>query len=666
MSTPYRVGGEILVNVNTAGDQTSPELVTFSPVTLADGGGRMAAVWADNGSGRIMARFFGEDGQPEAGEVILADQAGAARLSATAVDFYGFAVAWGGSAVVTLGFFNPYGAAVGVTQTIATGIGSAMSGSLVSGWDLGSHGGVVEAAVEFHRYNFPQGTSSNETHVALYGASGTSTQLTGGPNMTDAVVVGDSVTGLISEVGTGVSVASWTFGATYTGVSSPGVGNSPAAAAAPGGGLAIAWEAGNNIWLKGPTGPAVQVNTGSTGLDAEVVVMADGRIVVGWTAPGADPNESDVKARVFNADGTASSDVFTLSTITAGHQSDLSLTAGPYGGFSAAWIDDSGQSVGGGPADASGQAVKMQTFEVFDSVQTGSALVDHLAGTSGADRLEGGAGADWLDGGRGWDVLVGGSGGDLFALAANGSVDRVMDFNRADGDFLVVFDAQGAVAPGAGALLIYNPASGTLAWDADGGSGAGLPVTIGVLDGADVTLDRGAFAAGFQPAALRTLLPGGGRQDVAFDWSGQTFDTATTTYRANGELEVYDVRYDNGARSVRTNDLDGLHSDWATVVLETNPQGQVSAYSVFHDDGSRTLWLFDVANTMFYSRVVEEYDPLGRLSQQAAASDDGTAYERHFDTYDTQPWAYYHDTYRADGLRLSHTFYNADGSVYVG
>lgn len=66
---------------------------------------------------------------------------------------------------------------------------------------------------------------------------------------------------------------------------------------------------------------------------------------------------------------------------------------------------------------------------------------DVLAGGTGDDVLTGGAGDDVLTGGSGWDRLTGGAGADIFQFGAtdfDGSRvlnrDRIMDFNRGEGD----------------------------------------------------------------------------------------------------------------------------------------------------------------------------------------------------------------------------------------
>ncbi|WP_442581432.1 hypothetical protein ACSBOB_05400 [Mesorhizobium sp. ASY16-5R] len=64
---------------------------------------------------------------------------------------------------------------------------------------------------------------------------------------------------------------------------------------------------------------------------------------------------------------------------------------------------------------------------------------DRLFGDDGNDRLIGGFGDDYLTGGGGGDQLFGGAGADRFVFDAgdsptSGTLDRVMDFSRADGD----------------------------------------------------------------------------------------------------------------------------------------------------------------------------------------------------------------------------------------
>lgn len=70
-------------------------------------------------------------------------------------------------------------------------------------------------------------------------------------------------------------------------------------------------------------------------------------------------------------------------------------------------------------------------------VLRGAAGADVLLGGDGADTLYGGGGADRITGGAGDDRLFGETGADDFVFA-QGGCDRVMDFNAAEGDYLVL------------------------------------------------------------------------------------------------------------------------------------------------------------------------------------------------------------------------------------
>ncbi|CAN5238268.1 hypothetical protein BH10PSE3_BH10PSE3_35940 [soil metagenome] len=112
-----------------------------------------------------------------------------------------------------------------------------------------------------------------------------------------------------------------------------------------------------------------------------------------------------------------------------------------------------------------------------------------------SNALTGGGGADTLDGAGGSDVLTGGAGGDLFAFGGLGlGVDRITDFLSGLDHIglsglgfgvaslsdlaLVVGDA----VSGVGQATVRYYASGGLAFDANGGSGAGA-VLFASLDG---------------------------------------------------------------------------------------------------------------------------------------------------------------------------------------
>jgi serralysin len=69
-----------------------------------------------------------------------------------------------------------------------------------------------------------------------------------------------------------------------------------------------------------------------------------------------------------------------------------------------------------------------------DDVARGEAGNDLLRGGQGSDSLSGGAGDDWLAGDRDADTLSGGAGADVFHTWGGAGLDRVTDFNYAEGD----------------------------------------------------------------------------------------------------------------------------------------------------------------------------------------------------------------------------------------
>lgn len=140
------------------------------------------------------------------------------------------------------------------------------------------------------------------------------------------------------------------------------------------------------------------------------------------------------------------------------------------------------------------------TGNELDNQITGGSGNDILSGGDGNDTLIGGAGNDTLIGGLGDDILNGGDGADLFLLNALTGIDTIQDFsvgvdqialddavfagilndgsNTLDDQFFVA----GTVATTAEQHVVYDSASGSLYYDADG-SGAGAAVTIAQITG---------------------------------------------------------------------------------------------------------------------------------------------------------------------------------------
>jgi len=104
-------------------------------------------------------------------------------------------------------------------------------------------------------------------------------------------------------------------------------------------------------------------------VDPRITALADGRFVVVWSdislSPD-DPSSLAVRAQVFNADGSHSGAEFLVNTTTTGSQAEQSITALADGRFVVAWTDDSHST-----ANPSGIEVLAQVFNA-DGTRSGA------------------------------------------------------------------------------------------------------------------------------------------------------------------------------------------------------------------------------------------------------------------------------------------------------
>jgi len=126
---------------------------------------------------------------------------------------------------------------------------------------------------------------------------------------------------------------------------------------------------------------------------------------------------------------------------------------------------------------------------------TGNLAANALFGGAGNDTINGNGGNDQIHGGAGNDTLIGGGGGASFyfdsPLNASTNVDRIVDFSVAENAFLLsraVFTGiagtgtlaanafvVGTAAQDAADRIIYDAATGSVFYDADG-TGAGAAI----------------------------------------------------------------------------------------------------------------------------------------------------------------------------------------------
>lgn len=81
---------------------------------------------------------------------------------------------------------------------------------------------------------------------------------------------------------------------------------------------------------------------------------------------------------------------------------------------------------------------------------------DIVRGGQGDDLIQGSAGDDWVSGDRGYDTVAGGAGADIFHTFGDAGIDRVIDFNRAEGDRVQIDAGRDYTVTQAGADVVIR------------------------------------------------------------------------------------------------------------------------------------------------------------------------------------------------------------------
>ncbi|MFD2053005.1 beta strand repeat-containing protein [Mesorhizobium calcicola] len=215
--------------------------------------------------------------------------------------------------------------------------------------------------------------------------------------------------------------------------------------------------AGNDFIVNSTTGAYDRFNSAITGL-------ADGRFVVSWQSyDGTDGSAGCIRARIYNADGSAAGNDFIVNSATFSDQASPAITGLADGRFVATWdsldpgdhgcirarlynadgsvagndfiVNSTVTGYGGPPAItalADGRFVITWDFygsiraqildpNVFvgtaaDDIWQGSnVFADHINGGDGNDTLSGLGGNDTINGDAGNDILNGGAGADTMS-----------------------------------------------------------------------------------------------------------------------------------------------------------------------------------------------------------------------------------------------------------
>jgi Ca2+-binding RTX toxin-like protein len=177
---------------------------------------------------------------------------------------------------------------------------------------------------------------------------------------------------------------------------------------------------------------------------SDIAVLADGRFLITWTSLDLDGSHG-VRARLYNADGTAAGRDFSVNALTEGAQGLPQVEALSDGRVFVTWGsedngDGSGSCVraivfdpdGGGITVDGTPAADLVTGTPFDDDITGGADADRLYAGDGDDTVEGGSGDDLLDGARGADTMTGGLGNDVYVV--DDAADQVIEAANAGTD----------------------------------------------------------------------------------------------------------------------------------------------------------------------------------------------------------------------------------------
>ncbi len=156
-----------------------------------------------------------------------------------------------------------------------------------------------------------------------------------------------------------------------------------------------------------------------------ITALSDGRFVLVWMTEDAtqDLSSTAIKGRIFNADGSASTDEFLVNVETIDSQYTPTISTLSNGRIIVTWrTTDTLQ-------DTSGDAIKSIIIDV-GSMLTGTGADDTITGDTGRDDIKGKGGNDTLDAKGGADILSGGGGNDTI-LGGKG-VDRLSGDNGSD------------------------------------------------------------------------------------------------------------------------------------------------------------------------------------------------------------------------------------------
>jgi len=307
-------GEDFVVNSTTANDQVAPTVAA-----LPDG--HFVVTWHsdDNGSGNLIrARLFNADGTAAGDDFVVNSTTANDQLqpTVTALPDGHFVVTWhsndnGSDYDIRARRFNADGTVAGDDFVVNSTTASDQLWPAVTALPDGHF------VVTWYSYDGGDGT----IRARLFNADGTAA---GDDFVVNSTTAGDQVVPTVTALPDGHFVVTW-----YSDDGGDGSGSLIRARLFNADGTA----AGDDF--------VVNSTTANDQYTTTVTALPDGHFVVTWDS---DDNGSGtlIRARLFNADGTAAGDDFVVNSTTASDQYNPTVTALPDGRFVVTWWSDDG------------------------------------------------------------------------------------------------------------------------------------------------------------------------------------------------------------------------------------------------------------------------------------------------------------------------------------
>jgi hypothetical protein len=353
-------GSEFLVNTTTAGAQFAPSVIKLA-------NGRFMVAWVDNSltdgdtSGdAVKAQVFNADGTKSGGEFLVNTTTTSHQLqpvltaqadgdvvaawsdqSATGGDISGWAI--------RAQILGPDGTKSGAELLVDTTTANIQRDPAITTL---TNGGF---AVAWSDQSLSAGDhTSDDVRARVYSANGT-------PLAVDFLV--NTTTASNQDEPAIAGLANSKFAVVWTDFSSSGGDTSS---------TAIRGQIFNSDGSKSGAEFLANTTTASTQEHPAIAALTDGRFVVSWDDSSTSGTTGiEVRAQVFNADGSKSGAEFVVNSTHTGDQLQSAVTALANGRFAITW-EDSSQTDG----DASGRARRAQVFNAATSKSGAEFLVN--------------------------------------------------------------------------------------------------------------------------------------------------------------------------------------------------------------------------------------------------------------------------------------------------